>query len=185
MSATVDQLGRAVSATGAIVAGVREDQWDDSTPCAGWTVRDLVLHLVGGVRMFVALLRDETPAGDLGDDPVAAYWLAGTDLVAAFGRPGVFDRTYRPNYGVVPGSVLLHLCITEQLVHGWDVAAATGQPADLPADLAEQELAFSIAQLGDRPRVDGPFRAARPVPEGASAVDRLAGYLGRSVPSIR
>ncbi len=45
----------------------------------------------------------------------------------------------------------MHLRITELLVHGWDLAHATGQPPGLPGDLAQTELELSRAQLGHAP----------------------------------
>jgi uncharacterized protein (TIGR03086 family) len=77
--------------------------------------------------------------------------------------------------------VALDLRITEVLVHGWDLARATGQPATFPDDLAEQELAFSRAKLADIPSDRSPFAPPQPVAEDAPAIDRLAACLGRSV----
>ncbi len=64
-------------------------------------------------------------------------------MVAAFGQPGALARTVEVPFGTVPGAVALHLRLTEVLVHGWDLAQATGQVAAFPEDLAEQELAFT------------------------------------------
>lgn len=188
-TATLDQLRQALADSGALIAAVGDDQWSALTPC-GWTVRELVNHVVGGTRLFTALLRGQTPpdraADHIGDDPAAAHRGAGVDLLDAFTQPGVFDagRVYQPPFGPAPAAVLLHLRITEYLVHGWDLATATGQPAALPAELAEQELAFSRAVLGDAPRTDrGPFGPAHTVAPDAPAIDRLAGYLGRAIPA--
>lgn len=103
---------------------------------------------------------------------------------AAFGQPGALERVITVPAGTVPGSVALHLRLTELLVHGWDLARATGQSVTgLPADLAEQELAFSRAQLDRMPRDRRPFASPpQPVTDGAPAVDRLAALLGRPAP---
>lgn len=63
----------------------------------------------------------------------------------------------------------------------WDLATATGQPTDLDPELADHLLAAVTTRLGDRPRHLTPFEDPRPVPDDASAADRLAAYLGRSV----
>jgi hypothetical protein len=66
-------------------------------------------------------------------------------------------------------------------VHSWDLARATGQPTTgLPEDLAEQELSFSRVQLEKLPPGRSPFAPPQPVQQGAPAIDRLAGLLGRS-----
>src|SRR5260370_40835851 len=55
-------LARALDATGDLVAGVRDDQWDAPTPCTGWNVRHLVNHVVGGNLAFPSLLRSQPPS---------------------------------------------------------------------------------------------------------------------------
>jgi hypothetical protein len=60
-------------------------------------------------------------------------------LQAAFAQPGVVERTFGRGPDP-PGSTLVHLHITELLVHGWDAARATGQPPGLPDALAREEL---------------------------------------------
>ncbi|MDP9370240.1 MAG: hypothetical protein M3Q03_18535 [Chloroflexota bacterium] len=70
----------------------------------------------------------------------------------------------------------------ELLIHGWDLARATGQRTDLAPDLAERSLGSWRAWFGDRPRgASGLFDPEQPVPEGAGAADRLAAFLGRRV----
>jgi uncharacterized protein (TIGR03086 family) len=75
----------------------------------------------------------------------------------------------------------LHLRITELLVHGWDVADATGQVVLFPDDLAAQEVAFSQAKLADLPPDRRPFDPPQPIADDAPAIDRLVACLGRRV----
>lgn len=179
-----DQLARAESATGRLVDAVRDDQWASPTGCSGWSVRDLLNHLVGGNRIVAAALTGQAPpdqaADHLGDEPVDAYVRSGEAMRAAFAQPGVMDQMVTVPAGNVPGVVALHLRLTEYLVHGWDLARATGQSTGgLPADLAEQELAFSRAQLGKLAPGSVPFAPPQPIDDDAPAVDRLAALLGR------
>jgi uncharacterized protein (TIGR03086 family) len=182
------RLARALEATARLVDGVRDEQWAAPTGCPGWTVRDLIAHLVGGTRGVAAALRGEAPPdGDQpgtdqpGTDPAAALRAAGEQARAAFAAPGALERVVSVPAGVVPGAVALHLRLTELLVHGWDLARATGQPTTgLPEDLAEEELAFSRVQLGRVPPGRSPFGPPQPVADDAPAVDRLAALLGRS-----
>ena len=107
------------------------------------------------------------------DDSAAA-------LQAAFGRPGVLERTYRGPLGTAAGAERLQIRLYDLLAHGWDLAQATGQPAGLPDDLAEQSLAFARTQLTEQAR-PGRFGPARIVAEQAPAIERLAAFLGRPV----
>lgn len=183
-----DQLSWALGATAGLVAGVRDDQWTGPTGCPDWTVRELVNHLVGGNLAFAAVLTDQIPpdraADRLGDDPIAAYHHAGEMLVAAFAQPGVLDRVVTVPAGTVPGIAALHLRITELLVHGWDLAHATGQATTvLPPDLAEAEHAFSVGKLDDLPPGRRPFAPPQPAAADLPAIDRLAALLGRPLPA--
>jgi uncharacterized protein (TIGR03086 family) len=181
-----DQLSVVLDITGRLIGGVRDEQWADPTPCSEWSVRDLVSHVVMGNRLFAGILAGTAPEGPPAAAPppsglARAYQDSAADLVAAFGQPGVLDRVVTVPFGTVPGSVALHLRITEILAHGWDVARATGQAADFPADVVEQELAFGAGALGRIPPDRHPFTPSRPVAADAPAIDRLAALLGREV----
>ena len=117
----------------------------------------------------------------LGDDPLRAHRDAGAELLAAFGEPNVLEHSFWSPVGTVSGAVLLHLRIAEELVHGWDLARATEQVPALPEDLAEDELAFSRSQLDVNVPRTYRFAEAQPIADDASAIDRLAAFLGRRV----
>ncbi len=79
--------------------------------------------------------------------------------------------------------VALHLRLVEALVHGWDLATATGQVVPRYDEaLLDQELAFTEAQLSNLPPGRRPFGPPQPVANDAPAIDRLAARLGREVP---
>ncbi|MGH3936463.1 MAG: TIGR03086 family metal-binding protein [Pseudonocardiaceae bacterium] len=185
---SVEQLTRALSAVDHLIVGIRDDQWSAPTPCTDWTVHDLVNHLVGVNLVFAALLRGQTPpelgADHLGDNPAGAYRDSGVAAQAAFDQPGVLERTYQGPRGAASGAERLHVRIVDLLAHGWDLARATGQPAELPEELAEQALAFSQTQLATMPRT-GRFGPAQTVADDAPAIDRLVAFLGRPVSADR
>lgn len=134
--------------------------------------------------VFVALLNDQAPpergANRIGGDAIGAYRESGAELIAAFDQPGVLERAFNGPLGSATGMERLQIRLYDLLVHGWDLAQATGQPAELPEDLAEQALAFARIQLAAQPRT-GRFDPAQSISEDASAIDRLAAFLGRSI----
>ena len=180
-------LDRALASTEVIVAGIRPGQWPAPTPCTELDVRDVVNHLVSGNRLFAALVRGG-PLPDRGEDhldgdPLVSFQQAAGELREAFAAPGVLESVYTAPFGSGPGAALAQVRIVELLVHGWDLARATGQQADFRADVAERALAAARRQLASRPEGPGaPFAAEVPVADDAPAVDRLAGFLGRPGP---
>jgi hypothetical protein len=84
--------------------------------------------------------------------------------------------------------------LVEQLGRAFDAAAGlisniradqwsaptTGQPADLPDDLAEESLAFARSQLTEQAR-PGRFGPAQIVAGPTAAIERLVAFLGRPV----
>jgi uncharacterized protein (TIGR03086 family) len=143
-------------------------------------------HLVRGNLLFVAIIRNEprpVPGADhLGGDPLTAYQRAAAGLRKVFAEPGVLESVYEAPFGTAPGAAMVHVRIVENLVHGWDLARASGQPTEFPDEVAERALARSRRRLTTRPEGPGaPFAVEVPVPADAPAVDRLAGWLGRPV----
>ncbi|MGH3272980.1 MAG: TIGR03086 family metal-binding protein, partial [Streptosporangiaceae bacterium] len=143
------ELALALDVTGGLIAAIGDDrQWELPTPCPGWTVAEMVTHLADGNYVFVAVLhgtpleqaRSAAEAVAPGDDLVARYRDSGTKLVAAFSQPGILEQVVTIPPGTMPGIGALHIRTVEALVHGWDLAQATGRSAPFPDDLAEQEL---------------------------------------------
>ncbi|MFN8035582.1 MAG: TIGR03086 family metal-binding protein [Acidimicrobiia bacterium] len=145
---------RALRSTGEYVAGVRADQWHEPTPCSDWDVRALVNHIVSGNFWAGELMSGKTIEqvgsaldGDLlGADPVAAYTASARIAEEAFDAPGAMEAPAAVSYGPVPGEVYAGHRFLDVLVHGWDVAEATGQDATLDPELVEGCIAVVLPQ---------------------------------------
>jgi uncharacterized protein (TIGR03086 family) len=185
MTSPIDRLATALPHTGELVDAIEPDQWPLPTPCPEWTVHGVAHHLVFGHLRFTAALTGGTPPPSdvdvLGADPGAAYRSSAEEMLAAFRADGALERPVTLPAGTLPGLVACELRVVEALVHGWDLARATGRPLEFPGDLVEQSLAFSRGQLGHVPADRRPFGPPRPVVETAPPLDRLAALLGRSV----
>jgi uncharacterized protein (TIGR03086 family) len=140
----VELHGRCVAEFLGRVREVGADQWDGPTPCAGWTVRDLVNHMVYEERWTPPLMAGATIAsvgdrldGDLlGEDPVAAVEDAGRAAQAAIAGPVAAGRIVHLSFGDRPADEYAWQLAADHLIHAWDLVAATGQHPRLPDDLA-------------------------------------------------
>ena len=93
---------------------------------------------------------------------------------------GGVDETVSLIFGDMPAGVALQMLSGDNLVHCWDLARATGQDFDPPADLVEASTGFFRNFITDDRRNGGGFGPEVTVPEDASALDRLLGLCGRT-----
>jgi uncharacterized protein (TIGR03086 family) len=129
-----DALDRATAGFHDLLVTVSDGDWDRPTPNPGWSVRDLVSHVVGGNRRYLVLLSgaptvevEKLRGGDhLGDDPLAAFDQTSAEVAAAFREPAALQRTVHHRKGDRTGGDLLTMRILEHSLHGWDLATAIG-----------------------------------------------------------
>lgn len=163
------------------LAGVSGAQWAAPTPCAGWTVLDLVNHVVYGNRLAVDLLDGRTPdtrppatAGEV----VAAVDRTAAEQDAAFRRtPG--DREVPHPAGRVRVSDFVVYRCADIVVHAWDLARATGGDTDLGPVLPDAVLR-PYAEWVDSLDRDAVFAPPASVAPDAPEQDRLLTRLGRT-----
>jgi uncharacterized protein (TIGR03086 family) len=178
---------RALAATRTIVAGVGADQWSLPTPCAEWDVRELVNHIVTGNLWAAELGAGKTipDVGDrldgdvLGDDPVAAYDAASTSASAVFSVPGAMEAPCAVSYGPVPGEIYAGHRFTDVLIHGWDLATATGQDTHLDPELVEACWAV-VEPQAEILTGSGMFGSDVEAPPTADRQTTLLAILGRT-----
>jgi uncharacterized protein (TIGR03086 family) len=180
----------AVASTAEIVKATPAGQLDAPTPCSEWDVRTLLNHLIGTLWLAEGLLSDQTPRypmapGGLppvdlaGGDPAAAYAEASTAMLAAASIGDTLTRVHVTPLGEMPGPGLAGFATLDILVHGWDLARATGQPADLDGRLATHVLGFAGQTLATAESRAGRIGPAVSVPADAPLTSRLVAFLGR------
>jgi uncharacterized protein (TIGR03086 family) len=182
----IEQLETIIPTLGEVVRGIRPDQVDEQTPCAQFTVRDLLGHFLGNLDSVADGLRgapmpEELPSRPelLGDDPSAAYDRIMADFMAAAREPGAMDRVLKVPFGEVPAPALMGFVAFDLVVHGWDLATATGQTFDPPETLVGELDAFAREVVAPEWR-DGDTFAAEAEPQpGASPLERLVAFSGR------
>jgi uncharacterized protein (TIGR03086 family) len=171
----LEQLGPHLAG---VVAGITPDQLDNPTPCTDYTVRGVLEHMLSGATAFAAAYRGEAPMDPDLSDPLGDFGAVLTDLVAAITAPGALDQTVAAPFGEVPGETFARFVVLDGLVHGWDMATATGQPYAPPDNLVAAADAFAHQAID--PLRDGQtFAVATEPAPGAAPIVRLAAYTGR------
>ncbi|MHC9291631.1 TIGR03086 family metal-binding protein [Mycobacterium sp. LTG2003] len=177
-----------------LVDTVQTADLDRPTPCAEWSLAELLAHMTVQHRGFAAasrgngsdeaVWRPETVADAVRADPSGTYASAAHDVLDAFAADGVTEATFAlPEFGpnaTFPGALAIGFHFVDYVVHGWDVAAALGVAYDLPDDVIAAVLPLVEAIP------DGDFREAAGAPFGravsASATTdfaRILAHLGR------
>jgi uncharacterized protein (TIGR03086 family) len=171
----LDLYGRA-SAWAKEKVPVAMSQYDARTPCDDWNVRALLNHMLETQRYFLGAARSEdasppspTPPELISDDPAADFERTRKEMLHAFGEPGVLDRT----------GISLGIAFSDQLMHGWDLARATGQDDTMPEGLPDAAYELIHGPFTDDER-KGIFKPEVTVRAGASPQEKLLAYTGRS-----
>ena len=168
---------------GAVVAGVRPDQWDDPSPVDEWTARDVVRHLVEWFPSFLAAGSDvQLPAGpSVDEDPVGAWDHLQREVQALLDDPASHELVLSNRHiGEVPVPQAVSQFFTgDVFMHTWDLARATGQDDTLDPDRCAAMLA-GMEQYEDAMRGSGQYGARVAVPDDADVQTKLLGFIGRN-----
>ena len=174
-----------------LVQGVRDEQLTAPTPCPDYTLGDLLEHVHGLALAFTMAARkeqlptgDQPPAGDasrLPDDWREAIGTRLDDLAVAWRDDSAWEGLSTVAGVTMPAPDMAAVAVDEVVVHGWDLARATDQQLD--ADETSVAIASGFVKAMSGPEQAemraGIFGPVVPVPEDASALDRLVGDTGR------
>jgi uncharacterized protein (TIGR03086 family) len=127
------------------VDAVKDDQWSDPTPCADWDVRSLVNHITYEDLWTVPLMKGATieEVGDkfegdvVGDDPIGSARAAAGDALSTVAEELPKGGTVHLSFGETPKAEYVMQLAADHLVHGWDLAVATGGDTSMDADLVD------------------------------------------------
>jgi uncharacterized protein (TIGR03086 family) len=174
-----------------LVGGVPDELLNAPTPCPAYTLGDLVEHVGGAASAFTGAaakdLGDATsqgPSGDasrLGDDWRSRIPRDLAALADAWRDPDAWTGMTKAGGVDLPGEVAGLVALDELVIHGWDVARATGQPYAVDAASLEAVHGF-VAQFSEPGMEEaraGLFGPVVEVPENALLLDRVLGLTGR------
>jgi uncharacterized protein (TIGR03086 family) len=180
------EMTDAADAAARTVANVDPSQFGRSTPCAEWDVRTLLNHLILWTSYSLEARAHGESVGqelidrDFADGPgfASAYRAQLDRALTAWADPAVWERSLDVMGAPMPAADVAALNIAEMVLHGWDLAAATGQAYTVsePAAVAAMRAAEANADLF---RQYKGFADPVDVPSAASELDRLLALSGR------
>ncbi|MFG2824988.1 TIGR03086 family metal-binding protein [Kitasatospora sp. NPDC048365] len=188
-------LRPATSTLAELVRAVRDEQLDLPTPCGGLTVGELLDHIDGLCGAFAAAgTKTQHPDGGRAQVPDASR--LGTDwrerlprrldaLAEAWHPAAAWEGSTRIGGGEMPAAAAGASAVDEVLVHGWELAVATGRryPGEDPALAGAVAAALDwVHSVVDRQPdgIPGLFGPPVPTADDASPFTRLLGLTGRS-----
>jgi uncharacterized protein (TIGR03086 family) len=180
----LDNLSRAATQAGDVIAGVGSDQLDMPTPCNDWNVGVLIDHLVQSTTNGELRARGGKPdwgaaPEHVGDDRVEVFRARASALVDAWTQAGDLSGTATvPGMGEMPKRFPVDQMTAELAIHTWDLARGTGQSTALDPRVGEAALTWARATLTPemRGKAFGPEVSIDPA---APLYDRLAAFFGR------
>ncbi|GCE40663.1 hypothetical protein Rhow_004306 [Rhodococcus wratislaviensis] len=182
---------RAVEASVEIVSHVTSRDLQRATPCAQWTLGELLAHMTVQHRGFAAAAAGNGP--DLSHwrphasaDPVADYRAAADAVLGAFARDGVGERQFwLPEISTefpFPAATAVGFHFLDYVVHSWDVARSLG--LDFVPESGMVAAVLPIARLvpdgADRLREGAAFAPGLPAGADSADFDAVLSLLGRS-----
>lgn len=190
MSELVD-LGPAAAALARLVADVGDEQLAAPTPCAEYRLGDLLDHVGGLAVAFAAAAQKDTgaatsqrPSGD--SSRLGANWRTRIPaqlaaLAEAWRDPAAWEGMTKAGSVELPAAIAGKVAVDELVIHGWDVARATGQEfeCDPPALNAALEFVSMMAQRSETAGRGGLFGPIVEVPATAPLLDQVIGLSGR------
>lgn len=184
-TATADRYRRLSDRFADLVAGVPDDRWTQPTPCDDWTVRDLVAHVVETPVMFFSMVdRPFEVTVAVADDPVAAFEQSRRLVQAELDDPDRAGAEFEGFFGRTNFAAAIdRFACMDLVVHGWDLARATGQ-SDRMDPTEVERLTASVASFGDTLRSPGVCGPEVPVADDADPQTKLLGLLGREAVTV-
>ena len=178
---------RAMARTSAILDAVRADQWRGPTPCTEWDVKQVANHIIGENLWASELYQGKTIAevgstldGDLaGEDPATAYRASVAAASTAVTAPGGMEAVCHLSFGDYSGSDYAAQLFLDTVIHGWDLAKATGQDTTLDPELVE--ACFTVIEPQKEMLLgSGAFGTDHEAEPGADRQTAMLELLGRT-----
>ncbi len=188
---TLVDLGPATRTMADLVTGVTDDMLDRLTPCPRYSLGDLLDHVGGLTVAFTAAATKATggpespgPSGD--SSRLGEGWRTRIPhdlaiLAEAWRDPAAWSGTTWAGGVELPGEVAGVVALDELVIHGWDVARASGQAYECDPESLEivRDFVAQFSGPGHEAEREGLFGPEIDTARDAPLLDRVIGCTGR------
>ena len=186
MTSPVEQLTEILPAVADLVDELAAEQLLLPTPCDDFTVHDVIDHMIVLGSGFAHLFRGEDvpeilPPAVYGRVPAAEFRTAMDTLVDAVSNGGKLNDLLETPLGGMHGATFAAVVAFDGLMHGWDLAVASGRHLPVSDEVIEAVDGFARVAIADEHRDAGMFDAPSAAPGDATALEALAAFSGRRV----
>jgi uncharacterized protein (TIGR03086 family) len=180
MTSTADLYETTRSSLESVLDAVPAAGWDAASPCAGWTARDVLQHMVETQRDFLqAHGVDLGAVPDLGPDPAAAWRGHAKRVAEALSDETLTGTPYDGHFGpTTVGATVEQFYLWDMVVHRWDIARAAGRDTGF-SDAELDRLEAGADSFGPALYMDGICRPGVDAPADADRTTQLLARLGR------
>lgn len=163
------------------VRGVSPAEWDNPSPCEGWTARDVVGHLTEWIPGFFSAHGVPFPdVPSVREDPVAAWETVQRAIADALADPVLANQPVATPFSTQSLAETVDMIVTgDVFTHTWDLARATGQDDTLDPEQLRRMLDAVGAIPEEAMRADGMFGPRIPVADDADDQTAFLAYVGR------
>lgn len=182
----IEQLSVIVPAVCDMVDRIPYSLLTEPTACDKFSVHDVLNHMIVLGGTFSYLFRGEEPPTI--EPPFVYGWVPASELrttmaglLEAVRSPGAMERIIATPVGPRPGTTFARFVAFDGLVHGWDLAMATGMRLQVPDEVVEDVAAFARQAIGPEMRDGDTFKTEVAPADGATPLQRLAAFSGRAV----
>lgn len=186
MAAAAAEAARVVAGAAKAAEAANTKTLDQPTPCTDWDLRTLLNHMIlwtsysAERRAYGESVAEELMSKDFTAEPgyAQAYQAQLAKAVDAWSKPEAWAGDRNVMGSATPAADIAAMLIAEMVLHGWDIAEATGQDYRCDDAVARNVLNTVEAQ-GELFRQYQGFAAIVPVPDDATAFDRALALSGR------
>jgi uncharacterized protein (TIGR03086 family) len=165
-----------------VLASVKEDSWQNKTPCDDWNATELTKHVIATHQRVYSMIGGDGIEGFDAELPLQAQWIV--ELRAyenVLNDDAIASIPVQTRAGEQPFSELIEgLLMIDTLCHTWDLARATGADETLDP-VAVSSAHAKLVDMDQAIRVPGGFKDAIVATPDANAQTKFLNFTGRVV----